>query len=79
MRSKQAQFTIEALKRVQLGAIPLFVQLAHKGLEKSAPKPKTTLGKAEIYVVPKDIMNLSVSDKALLEDIEAIEFHYERP
>ena len=76
MRSKNSQHTISVIKRVPLGQIPLFVQLAHKGLQKSIPEPKETFGSSSTYVVPTDILRLSVSNPELIEDIEAIEFIY---
>ena len=77
MRSKQAQHTISVIKRIKLGALPLFVQLAHKGLEKGQSEPIATYGQSKVFVVPKDILGVSISDKTLFEDVESIELLYE--
>jgi len=76
VKSKTAQFRINATKRVNMGMIPLFVQLGHQGLTKSDPTPVGQAGKLKVYNIPKDILSVSVSDPKLYEDIESIEFVY---
>lgn len=77
MRSKQSQHSISVIKRVKLGNLPLFIQLAHKGLEKSQSEPIAIYNDSKIFVVPKDILGVSVSDKTLFEGIDSIELVYE--
>ena len=77
MRSSREQFLVNVIKRVNLGHIPLFVQLAHKGLDKSIPEVKIDAGDT-VFNVSKDILSLSISDAAVLEPIESIEFVYRK-
>ena len=75
VRSKDTQYQVDVVKRLNLGQIPLFVQLGHRGLEKSVPAGvKSENGVT--FVVPVDILKLSVSDPAILESVESIEFVY---
>lgn len=78
MRSEASQQLIEATKRINIGKYPLFIQMAHRALEKGAPEGTDTF-EGISFVIPKDIMNLSVSNPALLEPIERIEFIYRKP
>ena len=77
VRSKDSQQRINVTKRLNLGHIPLFVQLAHKGLEKIIPEGVKGNGKEMIYVVAKDILSVSISNPAILEQVEKIEVVYE--
>ncbi len=77
MKSKNRQM-ITVIKKVNLGMFPLFVQLGHKGLEKSQPTAIGTNNSEKTYVIPKDILRVSVSDPALYESIESIEFTYDK-
>ena len=76
VKSKTAQFTITATKRTNLGQMPFFVQLAHKGLEKSKPAPINSFGKTSTYLIPKDLLGIGLTDKGLLDDVESVEFVY---
>lgn len=77
MRSADAQYKLSVIKRVNLGHIPLFVQLAHKGLEKSVQEG-TKCEDGTSFNIPKDILALSVSNPTILEAIESIEFVYKK-
>ena len=75
-RSKKAQFEISVTKRINMGSLPLFVQLGHKGLEKSQPTPVAALGADKTYSVSNDILEVSVKNPTLYNDITEIEFTY---
>lgn len=76
MKSKTAQYTITATKRVNLGQMPFFVQLAHKGLEKSKPEPLSSFDKTSSYLIPKDILKIGLTNQTLIDDVESVEFTY---
>lgn len=76
VRSNESQKRINAVKRINLGCIPLFVQLAHKGLEKSIPEGTKGHGGEVAYVVSKDILAVSIHRPELLESIDKIEIIY---
>jgi len=76
VRSKVSQHTIAVTKRTNLGQMPFYVQLAHKGLEKAKSEPTHSFGKTHTYIVPKDILKIGLSDHSLLDDIETVEFTY---
>ena len=75
MKSKQSQ-QVEVVKRINLGHFPLFIQLAHKSLEKAMPEGVKTSNGGTTFVVPKDILTLSVTNQAILDNITSIEFVY---
>ena len=75
VRSKVSQEHLEVVKRINLGHIPLFIQLAHKGLEKSMPEGTVDSGGTS-FNVPKDILSLSISKPEILEAIESVEVVY---
>ena len=75
-KSKQAQYTIRVSKRVNIGSIPLFVQLGHKGLEKSQPEAKESFGTSQTFIISKDILRIALSDQSLSDDIASVEFTY---
>ena len=77
MRSKKAQYEIQVTKIVNTGTMPLFLQLGHQGLDKSKPEPVATFGNLRTYIVPKDILQISINKPELYSDIESIEFTYE--
>ncbi len=81
MKSKNNN-TIIATKRINFGIIPMFIQFGHKGLEKSQPDPIYTVIKGSVdektYNIPRDILQITVSDPTLYEDIESIEFTYSK-
>lgn len=76
MKSKTTQYNVDIIKRVNLGHLPLFVQFAHKGLEKAVPDGTKTSDGGTAFVVPKDILKLSVSNPIILDSVESIEFVY---
>lgn len=77
MKSK-APKKIEAIKYTKYGMLPLFVQFGHKSLEKSKPPALSQSGDAQTFLVPKDILRVTVSDPALYEGIESIELTYSK-
>ena len=77
MKTKH-QTPIVATKRINLGHMPVFVQFGHQGLTKSQPTPIASTGDVKTYLIPKDILQMSVSDPALYENIESIEFTYQK-
>lgn len=79
MKSKTNQFAINALKRVNLGVMPLFLQLAHKGLEKAMPEPIYNGSKTTSYLVPKDVLRVAITDPSIYEKVESIELTYDHP
>lgn len=78
MKSKKLQYEINAVKMANLGYMPGFIVLGHKRLEKSQPDPKDSFGNSQTFLIPKDILGVSISNPVLYEDIESIEFSYER-
>ena len=73
MKSKNNS-VIEVRKCVNIGYFPLFVSAGQRHLEKGSPEPIE--GCERTYQVPVDVMRLSVSNPALLEGIDSIEFSY---
>jgi hypothetical protein len=76
VRSKTAQYQINVVKRINMGYLPLFLQMAHRALEKGQPVPVSTQGGESTFNVPKDILRLTVTDAKLLENIESVQFTY---
>ena len=79
MKSKNAQYNITATKIINTGIMPLFVQLGHQGLDKSKPEPSHSFGNQSTFIVPRDIFQITVVKPELFDDIESLEFTYERP
>ena len=78
VRSKTSQEQINVVKKINLGHIPLFVQLAHKGLEKAAPAGAKADSGEVTFTVPKDILGIAISDPKLVEAVESLEFVYKK-
>lgn len=78
MKSKETQYKVEVVKRVNLGHIPLFLQLAHKGLEKSNPHGEVDPQGGVRFNVSKDLLSLSVSKPELLDSVEKIDVVYQK-
>jgi len=68
--------TVEIKKAVNLGHFPLFVSMAHKSLEKGAPRAKEAFGGSMVYNIPVDLLRLSVGNEELLKNVESVEFIY---
>lgn len=71
MKSKSK--ALEVRKAVNIGTMPVFVQMIHRHFEKENPAEHESRGS---YAAPLDLLRLSVSDPALLTDIERIVFTY---
>ena len=78
MKSTATRDRIEVIKRINLGHIPLFLQLAHKGLEKSNPEGETSQDGTK-FNVSTDLLNISVSNQAILENVERVDVVYQKP
>lgn len=74
MKSKN-HTTIEAVKRMNLGMTPVFIQMAHRSLEKNKPDGKKNQN-TTTFVVAKDIMRVTITDHTLLDSIESLELVY---
>lgn len=70
--------SIEVVKRINLGHFPLFLQLAHKGLEKTNPSGTNDPQGGQRYNVAKDILEISVSKPEILDGVEKIEMVYQK-
>ena len=68
--------TIIAVKRPNLGHIPLFVSMAQRHLEKEQATGEK-LGEDTLYRVPVDLLRLTVPED-LIDDIAAVEFTYRK-
>ncbi len=79
VKSKDTQNRVDVVKRVNLGHIPLFLQLAHKGLEKSNPSGENDPSGGQRFNVSKDLLALSVSKPEILENVERIDLVYQKP
>jgi hypothetical protein len=74
MRSKDR--IIEVKKATNLGYIPAFLSFMHRHLEKEQSEGKCAgFGEVE-YQVPVDLLGLSVSDGALVREIESVTLTY---
>lgn len=76
VQSKESQQRLEITKRINLGHMPLFVQMAHKGLEKAVPTGTSAGNGQTAFVVSKDILSMCLSDPTLANSVESIEFVY---
>ena len=74
-KSKTNPLSIQATKRVNLGKLPVFLQMGHRSLEKSQPPGVPYLGDTS-FVLSKDILGMSITDPTLLEDIECVTMIY---
>ena len=74
MRSRNR--AISASKAVNLGAMPTFVQLVHKHFEKECPSEVTIHGQSAEFAAPLDLLRMSITDKALVEEVESVTFAY---
>lgn len=79
VKSKDTQNKVEVIKRVNLGHIPLFLQLAHKGLEKSNPHGENDPQGGVRFNVSKDLIALSVTKPELLDNVERVDLVYAKP
>lgn len=75
VKSKDTSNRVEVIKRVNLGHIPLFLQLAHKGLEKANPAGEAEAGGVR-FNVPKDLLQVSVGDPKIFDSVERIDVIY---
>ena len=72
MRSKNR--TVEVIKRVNFGHMPVFVSMMHRHLEKE--RPAVEEGKIATFQVPVDMLKLTISDQTLIKEIESVELTY---
>ena len=74
MRSKDRSVPVS--KAVNLGAMPVFVQMIHRHFEKENPPVVASWGKSAEFEAPLDLLRLSLSDKTLADGIESVTFVY---
>ena len=78
MSQKTTTPSISVIKRVSIGHLPLFIQLAHKALEKGQADGIPTNDGGKVFNIPKDILGLSVNSPDILTQVESIEFTYKK-
>ena len=77
MRSKVRQ--IEVRKMVNLGRMPTFLSMMHRHLEKENSGEGdggTSFSGTVTFNVPVDLLSLTISDKALLREVESVALTY---
>ena len=71
---------MEVRKALNIGTMPVFVQMVHRHFEKENPKASeewgSSFGGTSTYEAPVDLLKLTVSDPALVRDVEGVEFTY---
>ena len=74
MKSKNR--TIAVSKALNLGTMPMFIQMIHRHFEKENPPEAFKAGSEKTYKAPVDLLRLTVSDPALTSDVEEVTFTY---
>ena len=77
MRSQKPP-VIEVKKHVDLGKLPLLLELGHKHLEKGNPLGVIDANFDLLYSVPVDILRVAKVSESLLNGIEEIIFAYDK-
>jgi hypothetical protein len=77
-KSNRTANQVEVIKRVNLGHVPLFLQLAHKGLEKSCPEGENHPQGGQQFTIAKDLLSISVANPAVLDEVERIDVVYQK-
>lgn len=78
MKSEASKNNVEVIKRINLGHIPLFLQLAHKGLEKTMPEGVNDPQGGQRFVIAKDLLGVSITRPEVLEQVDHIEVVYQK-
>ena len=73
---KVKSHVIEVSKAINLGTMPVFVQMVHRHFEKENPTAQESWGSSATYGAPVDLLKLTVSDPTLLTDLTSVEFTY---
>ena len=68
--------TIEVVKTTNLGYLPTFLAFGQRHLEKEQPTGTAASGESVEYLVPVDLLGLTVSDKDLIKEIASVTFTY---
>lgn len=77
-KANNKQEALIVTKNRNIGLLPKFIQLGHRGLEKSAPAPIVAGRGFSSFNVPVDIIGLSISDQSLTVGIESLTFNYKK-
>lgn len=70
--------TIAVSKAINLGTMPVFVQMIHKHFEKENPPHVASQWNSAEFEAPIDMLRLSLTDKTLADNIENITFAYKQ-
>lgn len=68
--------TIEVSKAINIGTMPMFIQMIHRHFEKENPAEAFSVGQVKTYRAPVDLLRLTVSDPTLTSDVEEVTFTY---
>ena len=69
---------MEVRKAINIGTMPVFVQMVQRHFEKENPSPAETFaaGSRMTYKAPVDLLRLTISEPALTSDMEEVTFTY---